>query len=69
MSGIIYWMSFQFFMFLILPFTLRRFRHPPIVSLYGYHLSPGSPSQYLVYEFASRGSLDTFYASEQSMAQ
>ena len=53
----------------LLPFqALRRFRHPHIVSLYGYHISPGSPSQYLVFEYASRGSLDTFYASEQSMA-
>jgi len=45
--------------------ALKRFRHPHIVSLYGYHLSAGSPSQYLVYEFASNGSLDTFYTSEQ----
>jgi len=50
---------------LILFQALTRFRHPHIVSLYGYHLSAGSPSQYLVYEFASNGSLDTFYTSEQ----
>ena len=50
---------------LILFQALKRFRHPHIVSLYGYHLSAGSPSQYLVYEFASNGSLDTFYTSEQ----
>ena len=50
---------------LILFQALKRFQHPHIVSLYGYHISPGSPSQYLVYEFASRGSLDTFYKTEE----
>ena len=51
---------------LILFQALKRFQHPHIVSLYGYHISPGSPSQYLVYEFASRGSLDTLYQTEAS---
>jgi serine/threonine protein kinase len=48
--------------------SLKSFQHPHIVILFEYHLSPGLPSQYLVYEFASKGSLDTFYASEQRRA-
>ena len=48
--------------------ALKRFRHPNIVTLYGYHLSSGSPYQYLVFEYASKGSLDKFYESEQSRA-
>ena len=46
--------------------ALRRFRHPHIVTLYGYHLSPGSSDQYLVYEFTAKGSLNTFYKTEES---
>ena len=48
--------------------ALKRFKHPNIVSLYGYHLSPDSSNQYLVYEYASKGSLDKFYESERRRA-
>ena len=48
--------------------ALKRFRHPNIVSLYGYRLSSVSPNQYFVFEYASKGSLDKFYESEQSRA-
>ena len=34
--------------------------------MYGYHLSPDSSNQFLVYEYASKGSLDKFYESERN---
>ena len=45
--------------------ALKRFKHPNIVSLYGYHFSPDSSNQFLVYEYASKDSLNKFYESEQ----
>ena len=37
--------------------------------MYGYHLSSDLTSLYLVYEFALKGSLDTFYKNERSRAR
>ena len=34
--------------------------------MYGYHLSPDSSNQFLVYEYASKGSLEKFYESERN---
>ena len=48
--------------------ALKRFKHPNIVSLYGYHFSPDSSNQFLVYECASKGSLNKFYESERTRA-
>ncbi|KAI2494853.1 serine/threonine kinase [Fragilaria crotonensis] len=40
--------------------TLKRFRHPNIIVLYGYSLNPSSTQQCLVYEYAANGSLADF---------
>ncbi|KAI2493975.1 serine/threonine kinase [Fragilaria crotonensis] len=40
--------------------TLKRFRHPNIIVLYGYSLNPSSTQQCLVYEYVANGSLADF---------
>ncbi|KAI2509060.1 serine/threonine kinase [Fragilaria crotonensis] len=44
--------------------TLKRFRHPNIIVLYGYSLTANSTQQYLVYEYATHGSLAGFFTDD-----
>ena len=40
--------------------TLKKFRHPNIITLYGYNLNVSGAEQFLVYEYAANCSLDSF---------
>ncbi|KAI2490605.1 serine/threonine kinase [Fragilaria crotonensis] len=48
--------------------TLRRFQHDNIIVLYGYNLNVKHEQQFLVYEYASNGSLDHFLEDESKRA-
>jgi serine/threonine protein kinase len=48
--------------------ALKRFRHPNIIILYAYFLSANSTQQFLVYELAARGSVDSFLKDDQGRA-
>ena len=49
--------------------TLKRFRHPNIITLYGYNLNIRGPEQFLVYEYAANGSLDSFLQDDGNRAR
>ncbi|KAI2503227.1 serine/threonine kinase [Fragilaria crotonensis] len=49
--------------------TLKRFRHPNIIVLYGYSLITNSSQQFLVYEHAANGSLAGFFADDGNRAR
>jgi serine/threonine protein kinase/Ran GTPase-activating protein (RanGAP) involved in mRNA processing and transport len=47
---------------------LQRFRHPNIVRMYGYHISTKPDgTHYLLYEFASQGSLESMLKTEEGL--
>lgn len=48
---------------------LKRIRHPNIVTLYGYHIDPGSDESFLVYEYLDGGSLADCLKNEDSRAK
>ncbi|KAI2494858.1 serine/threonine kinase [Fragilaria crotonensis] len=48
--------------------TLKRFRHPNIIVLYGYSLTANSTQQCLVYEYAANGSLAGFFTDNGNRA-
>ncbi|KAI2494523.1 serine/threonine kinase [Fragilaria crotonensis] len=49
--------------------TLKRFRHPDIIVLYGYSLNVNSTMQYLVYEYATNGSVADFFTDDGNRAR
>ena len=49
--------------------TLKRFRHPNIIVLYGYSLNANSTQQCLVYEYAANGSLAGFFSDDGNRAR
>jgi serine/threonine protein kinase len=49
--------------------ALKRFRHPNIITLYGYAFNSNHSQQYLVYEYAAHGSLDGFFRDDAHRAQ
>ncbi|KAI2509061.1 serine/threonine kinase [Fragilaria crotonensis] len=49
--------------------TLKRYRHPDIIVLYGYSLSVNSTMQYLVYEYATNGSVADFFTDDGNRAR
>ncbi|KAI2490607.1 serine/threonine kinase [Fragilaria crotonensis] len=48
--------------------TLKRFRHPNIIVLYGYNFKGRAGEQFLVYEYAANGSLDCFLKDDDKRA-
>ncbi|KAI2497240.1 serine/threonine kinase [Fragilaria crotonensis] len=48
--------------------TLKRFRHPNIIVLYGYNFEGRAGEQFLVYEYAANGSLDCFLKDDDKRA-
>ncbi|KAI2489351.1 serine/threonine kinase [Fragilaria crotonensis] len=48
--------------------TLKRFRHPNIIVLYGYNFKGSAGEQFLVFEYAANGSLDAFLKDESKRA-
>ncbi|KAI2501872.1 serine/threonine kinase [Fragilaria crotonensis] len=48
--------------------TLKRFRHPNIIVLYGYNLNVSAEEQFLVFEYAEKGSLDGFFKNDDTRA-
>jgi len=48
--------------------ALKRFRHPNIVVLYGYNVQLQAYDNFLVYEYASRGSLDKYLRDDDGRA-
>ncbi|KAI2494864.1 serine/threonine kinase [Fragilaria crotonensis] len=49
--------------------TLKRFRHPNIIVLYGYSLNANRAQQCLVYEYAANGSLAGFFTDDGNRAR
>ncbi|KAI2491914.1 serine/threonine kinase [Fragilaria crotonensis] len=49
--------------------TLKTFRHPNIIVLYGYSLTANSTQQCLVYEYAANGSLAGFFTDDGKRAR
>ncbi|KAI2489093.1 serine/threonine kinase [Fragilaria crotonensis] len=49
--------------------TLKTFRHPNIIVLYGYSLNANSTQQCLVYELAANGSLAGFFTDDGNRAR
>ncbi|KAI2503208.1 serine/threonine kinase [Fragilaria crotonensis] len=49
--------------------TLKTFRHPNIIVLYGYSLNANSAQQHLVYEHATNGSLAGFFTDDGNRAR
>jgi serine/threonine protein kinase len=48
--------------------TLKRFRHPNIIILYGYNLCVSHKEQFLVFEYAAKGFLDGFLKDDDTRA-
>ncbi|KAI2500615.1 serine/threonine kinase [Fragilaria crotonensis] len=49
--------------------TLKRFRHPNIIVLYGYNFKGRAGEPFLVYEYAANGSLDCFLKDDDMRAR
>ncbi|KAI2493549.1 serine/threonine kinase [Fragilaria crotonensis] len=49
--------------------TLKRFRHPNIIALYGYNLRVNHTQQFLLYEYAAFGALDGFLRDDGNRAR
>jgi serine/threonine protein kinase len=47
---------------------LKRCRHPNIIAVYGYNLNANHTQPFLVYEYASRGCLDSFFKDDDTRA-
>ena len=48
---------------------MKRSRHPNIITLYGYNFNIRGAEQFLVYEYAAKGSLDSFLQDDGNRAR
>ncbi len=49
--------------------SLKRLHHPNILDLYGYNFKGSAGEQFLVYEYAANGSLESFLNDEGMSAR